>query len=306
MRRASAFAVALAAALALVLPVRALAAVEVREADSLPWWCASVVRVAGEEGSVGLEEVRAECAWLGRQFPGLEARVFVLPRRVEALARQELAGGDSWPPGSLLGGAASPEALEACVFSTDGYDAFVAAHELGHLVWFRLLSPERRAEYVSLRDLQEKPDWYVWECFAEDFRLAFGSRRARCLGHSFLTGEPPAGFVGLFAGVRQPGGRLRWVASDGRVDVFVEERRVSFPDVQPWVDPDGRAWAPLRFVAEALGWVVRYDPWTERAFVGDLEFDLRGGSGPGGLEVMVRGGRVCCPVEGVARLLAGG
>lgn len=145
----------------------------------------------------------------------------------------------------------------------------------------------------------------MWECFAEDFRLAFGSRWARLWGHLFLGSGPPEGFAGLFAGVRESCGRLRWSVSEGRVDVFVEERRVSFPDVQPWVDGEGRVWAPLRVVAEALGRIVWYDPWTERASVGDLEFDLRGGSGPAGLDFVLRDGRVCCPLEGLARLLGG-
>jgi len=307
-RRASAFAVALAAALVLVLPLRVLAAVEVREAGSLPWWCASVVRVAGEEGSVNLEEVWAECTWLERQFPGLNARVLAFPRPVVASGSWWAEAGYRTPDGepvegNRVSGIASPSALEACVFDCLGCEAFVVAHELGHLAWFQLLSPGQRAEYAALRGLQGKPEWYVWECFAEDFRLAFGCRRACCPEHSLLACGPPAEFAGLFAGVRDPAGRLRWAASGGRVDVFVEERRGAFPDVQPWVDGEGRAWAPLRPVAEALGRVVRYDPWTERAFVGDLEFDLRGGSGPGGLELVLRDGRACCPLEGPARFL---
>lgn len=291
-------------AVVFLFAARAAAGVEVTEASVLPGWCAGMV--PGEEGPVDVGEVRAECAHLERQFPGLEARVFVLARWVEAQAKRDLPGGDSWPPGRLLAGAASPDVPEACVFSTEGYDAFVVAHELGHLVWFRLLSPERRAEYVSLRGLRGKPEWYVWECFAEDFRLAFGSRRARCLGHSPLACGLPAEFVDLFTGVRQPAAKLRWSASEGRVDVYVEERRMAFPDVQPWVDPEGRAWAPLRPVVEALGRIVGYDSWTERAFVGDLEFDLRAGLGPGGVPVVPRGDRACCPLEGLDRLFGGG
>jgi len=314
-RRASAFAVALAAALVLVLPLRVLAAVEVREAGSLPWWCASVVRVAGEEGSVNLEEVWAECTWLERQFPGLNARVLAFPRPVVASGSWWAEAGYRTPDGepvegNRVSGIASPSALEACVFDCLGCEAFVVAHELGHLAWFQLLSPGQRAEYAALRGLQGKPEWYVWECFAEDFRLAFGSRWARFCDHRFLGSGPPAEFAGLFAGVREPADRLRWAASDGRVDVFVEERRVSFPDVQPWVDSGGRVWAPVRFVLEKLGWAVGYDVWSgvvRACGKGScLEFDLRAGAGPAGLEFVFREDRVCCPLEGLAAVLEGG
>lgn len=298
-------------AVSFLLAARAMATVEVVEVTSLPGCCISLFRVAGEKGSVDLAEVRAECAWLERQFPGLQARVLVFPRPVEASGpyweEQGYRAPDGRPvAGRRVGGAVSRELPEACVFSSCGMDAFVTAHELGHLAWFQLLSPGRRAEYVSLRGLQGKPDWYVWECFAEDFRVAFGSRWARCLDHLFLAEGPPAEFTGLFAEVREPVSRLKWVVSDGRVDVLVEERQVSFPDVQPWVDPEGRVWAPVRFVVEKLGQIVWYDPWTERAFVGSLEFDLRSSSGPGGLEFVLRDGRVCCPLEGLVHLVGGG
>ncbi len=316
MRRVLAFSVLLAAVLAHVLPPRVLAAVEVQEVSSLPGWCAASVRVAGESRSAGVdvEEVRAECAWLGRQFAELSARVSVFAQPVVASgSRWEEAGyrapGGRPVEGDRIGGLASRSGSEACVFDCLGADAFAVAHELGHLVWFQLLSPGRRADYVSLRGLQGKPEWYVWECFAEDFRLAFSSRGARLYDHQLLGGGPPACFAGFFAGMRQPAGRLSWAVSDGRVDVFVEERPVPFPDVQPWVDTEGRGWVPVRFVVEKLGWAVWYDVRFGRARAcgkqSRLEFDLHAGTGPAGLEFVVREGRICCPLDQLAVAVEG-
>lgn len=65
----------------------------------------------------------------------------------------------------------------------------VVAHEIGHLVYFRMTDWDK-AVYRILRDIPE--DWteeseyarQPSEIFAEDFRLLFGSKYAKTLGHN--------------------------------------------------------------------------------------------------------------------------
>lgn len=59
-------------AVSFLLSARFAAAVEAVEAAPLPGRCASLDLAAGERGSVGPREVRAECSWPERQFPGLQ------------------------------------------------------------------------------------------------------------------------------------------------------------------------------------------------------------------------------------------
>ena len=75
-------------------------------------------------------------------------------------------------------------------------------------------------------------------------------------------------------------------------------------------DPDEDVRRVAFLVLEKLGWAVWYDVWSGlvRACGKDscLEFDLRAGAGPAGLEFVLREGRVCCPLEGLAAVLEGG
>lgn len=68
-------------------------------------------------------------------------------------------------------------------FAAPYLSAYVAAHEIGHLVRFGFLSESDLREYLDLRELEgaerksrfDDPE----ELFAEDFRWLFGSEKAR-------------------------------------------------------------------------------------------------------------------------------
>ncbi|MEW6771773.1 MAG: hypothetical protein AB1330_10370 [Bacillota bacterium] len=72
--------------------------------------------------------------------------------------------------------------------------AYVAAHEVGHLVRFGFLSESNLREYLRLRGLEnmkrkghfDDPE----EIFAEDFRWLFGSERANQVGYRPSCPEP--------------------------------------------------------------------------------------------------------------------
>lgn len=176
-----------------------LEGIEVGCSDAPPWWARGICRVAPEPALVDLAEVQAECAWIGRQHPGLRARVWVCPHPAEALEPRQGTGAGRVRRGDPVWGLASGTWPEAVVFvCAPTPEAYVVAHELGHLAWHQLLSSEQQAAYVSLRGLEGEPDWYVAECFAEDFRLTFGSQRGRERKHAHLDGGPPARFADLF------------------------------------------------------------------------------------------------------------
>ncbi|HOQ38106.1 MAG TPA: stalk domain-containing protein, partial [Acetivibrio sp.] len=41
-------------------------------------------------------------------------------------------------------------------------------------------------------------------------------------------------------------------ASDDNVKVYINEKIVSFPDAEPYIDFNGRTQVPIRFISEAL------------------------------------------------------
>ena len=52
------------------------------------------------------------------------------------------------------------------------------------------------------------------------------------------------------------------------VKVIVNGTEISFPDAKPFIDSNGRTQVPVRFVAEALGATVGWDPVAKRVDIG--------------------------------------
>jgi hypothetical protein len=78
------------------------------------------------------------------------------------------------------------------------------AHEIGHMVYYRILTDQDRAEYIKLRGLTpsassinpltlsfEKIVDQPTEVFAEDFRVLFGSTEAKKTAYRPLSFAPP-------------------------------------------------------------------------------------------------------------------
>lgn len=262
-------------------------------------------------------EVRAEAAWICKQFPSLKVRVVMVGMPVFARHAYDVAGyptPDGKPlNGAKIAGALGPGASEVYVFgSAIGIEAEVVAHEMGHAFWYRLASSGDRAWYVKVRRLHGRQDAFASECFAEDFRLSFGSRYARRTGHRYLGSGPAAEFAGRFGPSDSPPPIRYTLNPDGGISVVVEERPLAFPDLLPWREGE-IVWVPVRPVAEALGWDVQYDPPTGWASLrrGDRQIQFRPGHGPvlvDGTDVcdvqfVLTNGRIAMPIDHIARLM---
>jgi hypothetical protein len=56
---------------------------------------------------------------------------------------------------------------------------------------------------------------------------------------------------------------------DYNVDVYVDGKLVEFPDQKPFIDESaGRTYVPVRFVSEALGYLVEWDGSAQTASIG--------------------------------------
>ena len=62
----------------------------------------------------------------------------------------------------------------------------------------------------------------------------------------------------------------------GGVSVYVDDRQVSFPDQQPFIDGNARTLVPIRFIAEQMGADVGWDGATELVTIEkeDVEINL--------------------------------
>lgn len=113
---------------------------------------------------------------------------------------------------------------------------------------------------------------------------------------SWEEGKDPVKRFAAEINVLEPVPQVSGGETPGReagVPVFIDGVELDFPDQKAFIE-DGRAWVPLRTIAEALGWQVQWDPGSGTATV------LKN------REVRLQAGSALLDVDGRPRELAGG